>query len=197
MTAAAQGGRIGPNALLQLVPVLEAAGGPALRRDIFALGGVTDLPSGDGLIDEAPVAAVHQALRAQLPDQAPALAWAAGVGTADYILAHRIPAAAQWLLRHLPARLAGPLLVRAIARNAWTFAGSGRFSVVRVWPPVFEIADNPVVRGERADHPICHWHAAVFQRLFQVLVHPEMTCTETDCGAAGAGACRFELTRRA
>jgi divinyl protochlorophyllide a 8-vinyl-reductase len=45
-------------------------------------------------------------------------------------------------------------LGKAIARHAWTFAGSGRFRVVA--PLVFEIADNPIVRGEVSDVPLCH-----------------------------------------
>jgi bacteriochlorophyll 4-vinyl reductase len=37
---------------------------------------------------------------------------------------------------------------------------------------VFEIADNPVVRGEHSETPLCHWHAAVFERLFSALCGP-------------------------
>jgi divinyl protochlorophyllide a 8-vinyl-reductase len=123
-----------------------------------------------GLIDEAPVARLHQAMRAEVPDLAPALAWEAGVRTADYILAHRIPRAVQAVLKAAPAWVAGPVLSRAIAKNAWTFAGSGRFEVVRAWPAVFLIHDNPVVRGSGRRRPLCHWHRGVFERLFRALV---------------------------
>jgi divinyl protochlorophyllide a 8-vinyl-reductase len=194
MTAAA--GRIGPNALLQLAPVLERAGGVGLRETIFAAGGVQGLPGLDAMIPEGPVAAVHQALRARLPDRAAALAAEAGARTADYILANRIPKPAQTLLRVLPRALSAPLLAKAIARNAWTFAGSGGFRVVSTRPMVFAIADNPVVRGEVAGTPVCHWHSAVFRGLFAALVDPGTQVTETACCACGAPACRFEVTFR-
>jgi divinyl protochlorophyllide a 8-vinyl-reductase len=187
------GAKIGPNALLQLVPVLDRVGGTELRGHLFASGGVFELPDGSAMIDEMPVARVHQAMRRELADLAPTLAWAAGKRTGDYILVNRIPRAAQYLLHLLPTRLAVPMLTRAIARHAWTFAGSGRFSVKGGAMPVFEIADNPMVRGEFGPHPVCHWHAAVFERLFTRLIDPAFRCEETACCAAGAPACRFEM----
>jgi bacteriochlorophyll 4-vinyl reductase len=129
-------------------------------------------------MDEAPAARLHQALRAEMPEVAPMLAREAGWRTGDYILAHRIPKPAQRLLRLMPARLAAPILARAVKNlrgvgavpgglaHAWTFCGSGEFRLVSTWPVVFEIADNPVVRGEHSETPLCHWHAAVFERLF-------------------------------
>ena len=47
-------------------------------------------------------------------------------------------------------------------------------------PMVFALADNPVVRGEVDDHPLCHWHAAVFERLFRALIAPQTRVVETD-----------------
>jgi divinyl protochlorophyllide a 8-vinyl-reductase len=189
----AAAGRIGPNALTQLLPLLEMAGGVELKDRLLARAGVFELPDMTGLIDEAPVARLHQAMREAVPDLAPALAWEAGVRTADYILAHRIPQPVQTLLRLLPARAAGPVLTKAIAKNAWTFAGSGRFEVVRGWPAVLLIHDNPVVRGERATAPLCHWHRGVFERLMRVLVTDRVRVHETACCACGAPACRFEV----
>jgi divinyl protochlorophyllide a 8-vinyl-reductase len=195
VTPAAEG-RIGPNAVLQLVPVLRDAAGEAVTAKLLARAGVVDLPDPDaGLMAEAPAARLHQALRAEMPDAAPRLARAAGLATGDYILAHRIPGRAQTLLRLMPARLSAPVLSRAVARHAWTFCGSGAFRLVSAWPPVFEIGDNPVVRGERSEMPLCHWHAAVFERLFATLCGRTWRCTETACCAQGAAACRFELAR--
>lgn len=188
----ATSGLIGPNAILQLLPILEQAGGAAFRNHVMAEAGVFAAPSDTGLMPEAPAARMHQALRAIEPELAPALSWAAGRRTAEYIMAHRIPQLAQMVLRVLPGRLAGCVLTKAIARHAWTFAGSGSFSVAA--PLVFEIADNPIVRGERSDHPLCHWHAAVFETLFSELVDPALRCAETACCATGARACRFEMT---
>jgi divinyl protochlorophyllide a 8-vinyl-reductase len=186
-------GRIGPNALTQLLPLLEKAGGEELRETLLARAGVFELPDMSGLIDEEPVARLHRAMRAEVPELAPSLAWEAGVRTADYILAHRIPRPVQAVLKRLPAVVAGPVLSKAIAKNAWTFAGSGRFEVGRGWPAVFHIHDNPVVRGEQAEGCLCHWHAGVFERLFRVLVTDRARAREVACCACGAPACRFEV----
>ncbi len=192
----AAGGRIGPNAVLQLVPVLRDEAGEAVTARLLARAGVPELPDPEaGLMEEAPAARLHQVLRAELPEAAPRLARVAGLATGDYILAHRIPKKAQALLRLMPARLSAPILARAVAKNAWTFCGSGAFRLVATWPVVFEIADNPVVRGERSETPLCHWHAAVFERLFTQLCGRDWRCTEVACCAQGAPACRFELTR--
>lgn len=188
--------RIGPNAVLQLLAVLEEEGGPRLAAHVLALAGMFDLPPETGMIDERPVARVHQALRRDRPEAAPRLAWAAGEATANYIIANRIPKPVLWLLKVLPPAAAARLLTRAIARHSWTFAGSGVFRVASTSPFTFEILDNPVVRGEHAQTPICFWHIAVFETLFRRLVAPDYVARETRCCACGDAACRFELTRR-
>jgi divinyl protochlorophyllide a 8-vinyl-reductase len=181
---------IGPNALLQLDPLLQEAG---LAAPVYAAAGVAGMPDGTEMIDERPVASVHRALRQLAPEAAPALSWEAGVGTGRYILTHRIPRPAQTLLLTLPWRLSARLLAKAIAANSWTFAGSGKFTVKS--PYCFELGDNPLVAGETSPTPICHWHCGVFTTLYAALVHPEMRCTETACCAKGDPVCRFELTR--
>ncbi|MCD1627137.1 MAG: bacteriochlorophyll 4-vinyl reductase [Paracoccaceae bacterium] len=184
-------GLIGPNAVLQLVPLLDRTGGAVWRDMLMTRAGLEVLPDGSDMIPERPVARLHQALRHDRPDLAAQLGGQAGVATGDYILAHRIPAAAQRLLKILPWQLSARLLSTAIARNAWTFAGSGQFLVVS--PLIFELRANPLVQGEVADHPLCDWHRGVFTRLFQTLVHPHLTCHEPRCCATGHAACRFEI----
>ncbi|TCP62361.1 divinyl protochlorophyllide a 8-vinyl-reductase [Rhodovulum bhavnagarense] len=194
-TLSGHAGRIGPNAVLQLLPVLEAAGGAALRDDLMQAAGLNEPPSDAGLMDEGPAAAMHRALRARLPGRAPDLLREAGARTGDYILAHRIPALAQRVLKLLPSAMAAPILAKAIEKNSWTFAGSGAFRVVSTRPLVFELTDNPLIRGESAPHPICGWHEAVFDRLFQTLVDKRLRTRETCCTASGGGLCRFEIGR--
>jgi divinyl protochlorophyllide a 8-vinyl-reductase len=189
--------RIGPNAVLQLVPVLDRTVGRAERVRLVTGAGLFEMPDGSAMIEEGPVARLHQNMRRDMPDLAAAMADAAGQRTGDYILAHRIPRPARLLLQSLPAYASSRLLAKAIARHAWTFAGSGRFRVASRAPLVFEIADNPLVRGEHAPGPVCHWHAAVFARLYAQLVASDYRCVETDCCANGARACRFALTRAA
>ena len=185
---------IGPNAILQMLPVLEETGGPALVDRIVAAAGLFNLPDGSSMIPEGEAGALHQALRRVCPSQAPDLAAQAGERTARYILAHRIPKPAQHILKALPAPLAARSLARAIGKHAWTFAGSGRFEVETPWR--FKIHANPIVRGEASQHPLCHWHSAVFAKLYQSLVAPDCTCRETSCCAQpGQTACTFELTR--
>lgn len=186
---------IGPNAVLQLLTVLEEEGGPRLAAHILAQGGMFEMPPQTGMIDERPVARIHQALRRDMPDLAPRLAWAAGEATANYIIANRIPAPVRWLLRALPPKPAARMLTKAIRKHAWTFIGSGNFRIVSTHPFTFEIVDNPVVRGEHAKKPICFWHTAVFETLFRRLVASDFTARETRCCACGDEACRFELTR--
>lgn len=188
-------GMIGPNAVTQMLDVIAEENVPGAEAHFLRRAGLTARPSLDGMIPEVPAALLHQAVREDWPRRSPDIAAEAGVRTAAYILRHRIPRPAQALLRALPASLSGPLLARAIASNAWTFAGSGQFRILSFWPMVFEIVDNPVTRGAHSTHPICHWHAAVFETLFDALVHPGIRCKETECCAMGAPACRFELIK--
>ncbi len=187
--------RIGPNAILQLVPVLDDGLGVDARVALCKTAGIVELPDGNSMVDEEPIARLHQALRREAPELAPELARRAGIATGDYVLANRIPGFARTLLKLLPARLSAPLLARAIEKHAWTFTGSGTFRIAAMKPMVFEITDNPVVRGEHASEPVCHWHAAVFERLFRRLVHDDYRAVETECAAAGGDCCRFELRR--
>src|SRR6056297_2835466 len=126
------GARVGPNAILQTAAALEAQGGRALARQVFdaaGLGALLDDPPA-AMVPEAQAAALMRALHATLPpDTARRVSHDAGHRTGDYILQNRIPAPARALLRVLPARLAAPILLRAVAAHAWTFAGSGRVEI--------------------------------------------------------------------
>lgn len=188
--------RIGPNALLQLIRILDHFEGRALRDRIFAAAGVLPPPPDAGMWPETDCAAVHQTLRHELPDRASGLLRLAGIATADYILAHRIPPLAQRLIRALPGVIAAPILAGAIAKHAWTFAGSGRFAVERWFPLTFRLEGNPLITGEHAETPLCDWHAAVFERLFRRLIWPGAVVEEVDCASTGADACRFVLHAR-
>lgn len=190
-----EAGRIGPNAILQLVSVLERRGEGKLLSAVLAEAGVERPAPDAGMLPETDCAALHQALR-RLSPAAEALLEEAGLATGDYILAHRIPGPAQAVLRGLPGALAAPILTRAIARHAWTFAGTGAFRVERSRPLVVAVARNPLVAGWRAVTPQCIWHVAVFRRLYGRLVWPDVQVRETACCACGDAACRFEIAPR-
>lgn len=169
-------------------------GGPERVAQMLARAGLFGPPAATGMIPETHAARLHRVLREEEETLAPVIAHEAGRRTGSYILAHRIPKPAQLLLRALPAPLAARALSQAIAKHAWTFAGSGRFQVVNPW--TFEIADNPLVRGETSDLCLCDWHAGVFTRLYSTLVAADAVCSETKCCARrGDDRCRFEITR--
>jgi divinyl protochlorophyllide a 8-vinyl-reductase len=188
-----EAGRIGPNAILQLVDVLERRGEFELCRSVLEEAGVMRPPKDARMLPEADCAAVHQALRRVCPD-ADGLLEEAGLATGDYILAHRIPKAARAVLRVLPGVLAAPVLTKAIARHSWTFAGTGEFRVEGSRPLVLSVVRNPLVAGWRAASPQCIWHVGVFRRLYGRLVWPGVKVTEVACCACGDPACRFEVS---
>lgn len=186
-------GLIGPNAVLQLVPVLESVLGEQRARALCLRAGLSALPSDQHLMDEHPAHALHLAVRELHPTEAQAWLNEAGKRTADYIMAHRIPALAKRLLKILPASIATPLLLKAISKHAWTFAGSGEFKVVSARPPVVELRNNPLIAGENSDGPLCHWHTAVFTRLFTSMIRQGVYWQETECQGSGSTKCRFEM----
>jgi divinyl protochlorophyllide a 8-vinyl-reductase len=193
-----RGGRIGPNAITRVAQALREEVGDAATRAVFAraaLDAYLDEPPLE-MVDEAQVRRLHAAMGEAIGTvRAAAVAREAGTLTGDYLLAKRIPGPAQAVLRRLPAALAERMLLAAVGRHAWTFAGSGRFTATPGAPSVVEIADNPLCRGVVADAPACHFHAATFERLWRTLVSPQVRVVETACCACGAAACRFELRR--
>lgn len=187
-------GLIGPNAVLQLLPILDQLGGTERRDQMLARAGICCIPDGTSMIPETEAARLHHQLRREEPAKAPALARQAGTRTADYILKNRIPTPVQWMLKALPAEPAAALLSRAIAKNAWTFVGSGQLTVADAW--TFTIENNPLIAGESSDFCLCDWHAGVFSRLYQALVCRSAVCHETRCGAQTSGnLCAFSIGR--
>ncbi|OYQ36580.1 bacteriochlorophyll 4-vinyl reductase [Niveispirillum lacus] len=188
--------KIGPNAILQLVEAVRTAHGE---------GGVTDLLNEAGLapyldalrgvmVPEQEVIRLHHAaVRRFGPADAARLARTAGRLTGDYLLERRIPVAAQWLLKRLPARVASRLLLWAVAKHAWTFAGSGIFAVEQAAPAIITIQNSPMGRHRYDGVPVCDFYVGAFERLYEVLIHPQAQAQETDCIAAGAPLCRFQI----
>lgn len=181
---------IGPNAVLQTEAALMEAGGRDLAARVFAHAGLSHLLTerpGE-MIDEVIPKALFAALFALLPqDEALQIAHRAGALTGAYILENRIPAPVRTLLKLLPARFAAPLLLSAIQKHAWTFAGSGACTVRTGAPSRIEIENNPLAM------PGCAWHVGVFEVLFGSLVSPNVHVGH-DHGPRLAGApCRFEI----
>ena len=187
--------RIGPNAVTRLAEALEALRGAGGAGPVFGRAGLAHRLASppERMVEEQEVIALHAALRAMLPAaEAEAVAADAGRRTADYLLAHRIPRLMRAVLPRIPARLAAWVLLQAIGRHAWTFAGSGRFAVLPGFPVRFSIAGGPLARGVTSQDPVCAYYAATFEVLFRTLVHPATRVVETACEATGAAACVFE-----
>jgi divinyl protochlorophyllide a 8-vinyl-reductase len=187
-------GRVGPNAAIQLLRVLPMVADPDTVRRILLTAGVPEwaVHAPVDMVDERSVAALHRVTRTILDKEDGLFVLAeAGALTGDYILANRIPGWARAALKALPARICSRLLARAITAHAWTFVGSGRFVCSPTDGLSFEIWSNPLCLGECSDAPICVWHAAVFQRLYQALASRTARVVETHCSARGDACCRF------
>ncbi|WP_167853528.1 bacteriochlorophyll 4-vinyl reductase [Roseovarius aestuariivivens] len=182
---------IGPNAILQCRPALEALVGPALTRRTFAKAGLSryldDPPS--AMVPQTEVTALHRAILEGLSQpEAERVIRDAGRRTGAYIVQNRIPRLARLILRALPARLSGPALLRAIERNAWTFAGDADVFQESGPPMRLAILGNPLAVGR------CDWHCAVLQSMFQALVSRRAHVRESGCCARGDPACIFEIS---
>ena len=189
--------RIGPNAVIRLAEAVDALESQSVTRRIFTAAGLARYAAAlpETMVPEEDVTALHHRLRLELgPARAASASWIAGLRTADYLLAHRIPKPVQRLLKPLPKRLAAFIFLKAIGQHAWTFAGSSRFQWAMGRSITLSFDDCPLCRKDRAETPCCSYYAATFERLFRKLIDPDTTVRETECIAAGGGTCRFEVT---
>jgi divinyl protochlorophyllide a 8-vinyl-reductase len=189
-------GRIGPNAITRVGEALQHQLGAPIAERLFAQAGLSPYLGAppQRMVDEGEAGRLHAVMRRELgPRVSAEVSREAGVATAEYLLARRIPMAVQVLLRGLPAPLAARLLLAAIHRHAWTFAGSGRFEAVAGRPTRLTIQDNPLCRGQSSEGPACAYYASTFEHLFRRLVHRRSRIEEVACEAAGADACVFEI----
>ena len=157
------------------------------------------------MVDERSITALYTSLPTQLGHaEAAEVAAHAGLLTGEYLLAHRIPAAAQRVMKLMPAALAARTLLAAIDMHSWTFAGSGRFERQHVehagaagrsrvyWR--LSVANCPLCRGASFAEPVCAYYAATFERIFRQVVATSARVAETGCQATGAPACVFEVS---
>lgn len=171
-------GHIGPNSVIQLKAAMVDALGPEPSEALFERAGYkalfNDPPT--EMIPEVIPQQLFATLFESLPlEQAIHIAEGAGTLTADYIINNRIPAPIATLLRYLPPSWAGRVLLKAIEQHAWTFAGSGVFSLERDKAPSIVIESNPLAMPQGS------WHGAVFERMFKTLVCPGAQ-VQAQCG---------------
>lgn len=191
--------RIGPNAIVRVAEALAERHGEDITLSVFTRAGLPgwlDHPP-TAMVPETDVAALHRALLAELGEpEARAVAAAAGQRTASYLLAKRIPAPARLLLRGLPAGLSARLLIRFIARHAWTFCGSGSFATEQARGVVVTITGGPLRAAGPAASSVAAYYAATFQALFRALVHPETTVAALKRPSETTATCAFSLSWR-
>ena len=196
MSDAAHTGRIGPNAVIRLAEAVDALESRAVTKRLLIAANLAPYADAlpEAMVPEEEVTVLHRRLRSDLgASRAASASWIAGLRTADYLLAHRIPKPVQRLLRLLPARLAAFILLKAIGAHAWTFAGTSRFSWKMGRPVILTFEDCPLCRWDHSATPCCGYYSATFERLFRELIASGTTVTETECIATGGKACRFEI----
>ena len=190
-------GVIGPNAVTRVAEALRELGPETAVRAIFRRAGVErhlDYPP-TRMVDERDVAALHCAMVDLLgAAEAARISSLAGRLTGDYLLANRIPRFAQAILRAAPHAIAARVLMRAIARHAWTFAGGGAFSFAFSPQLTLTLRGSPVCRYLRTEEPACQYFAATFERVLGAMLGPRVRVVETECEASGSDACRFSVT---
>jgi len=188
--------RVGPNAVIRVAEALAEAQGEAVARAVFARAGLLgwlDQPPA-AMVPEADVAALHRALVETLSEpEARGIAASAGRRTAAYLLANRIPRPVQAVLSLLPGGPSSRILLKAISRHAWTFVGSGTFSVTYGNPAVVTITGGPLRAAGAAAPGVAAYYAATFEALFRALVSPRSSVTALRRATEASAACAFAL----
>jgi divinyl protochlorophyllide a 8-vinyl-reductase len=88
------------------------------------------------------------------------------------------------------------LLLPAVARHAWTFAGSGDFTFAAGRDPWVSIAVPRLRAAPDLATPVCAYYRATFQTLLRALVDPGITLADMACLAHGDAACIYHIGHR-
>lgn len=194
--APASQGVIGPNIVIRTAESLTDTVGSELCAKVFGdagLGRHLSHPP-ERMVSESEVAALYRALLAVVGEErACAVALRAGHLTGNYLLAHRIPRSAQRAIACLPRRIGAALLLGAIARHAWTFAGSGRFSYA--WAPglVLRIEDSPLCADARTSAPVRQFYAGAFERVLSAMLGQTLRVSEAPRPGPARADCSFQV----
>lgn len=178
--------------ILSVLSAVDALCPAGTRDSLLSAARITRPPNPGETVREDLVSLLHKAVRTELPaEEAGRVLDLAGQKVGDHVLAHEITKRAQTLLKRAPWHLSVWLLGRAAEQNTWAIFGSGTFDVERNMG--FELRNTPLIRGEEAQAPICHFHVGLFSRLLTELADPNLTCREIACQAMGHDACRFAI----
>ncbi|MEI6046508.1 MAG: bacteriochlorophyll 4-vinyl reductase [Chloroflexota bacterium] len=191
------GAKMGPNSIIQTVGALKEFYGTTKALEILKQGGKErlglELPS--EMTDQREFISLSQMLFRQLDiDPAMRILKRSGQRTAHYLLKNRIPKFAQVILHLLPRQLGLKLLLTAIGKNAWTFAGSGTYSFVLGKSPTITLQNCIGCLDIQASKPVCSYYAGTFETLLKNIIDTRIQVEEIKCQANGASACTFSVT---
>ncbi len=189
--------RIGPNSIIQTVAALREQYGAEMVAAWLRRTGrghlLETMP--DHMLAESEFGAMINDVREWLGMEAAMRALdRSGELTAAYVATNRVPAPIRLLLPRLPVGLALRLFLPAIAKHAWTFAGSGQFgySLRPQWQ--LTLANSVEARGVRSAEPVCSYYRAAFEGLLRRVVSDRIRVREVTCRATGAPRCTFAVT---
>lgn len=188
---------IGPNAIIQVAKVLaERLGNPRAEALVQESTGYSLGALPEHMVPETEALALTTHVMRQLGEgPATSVLHEAGLRTGDYLLANRIPRVAQWVIGVLPKRAGLGILLKSMMAHAWTFAGSGTFSVRRIGAEVeLSFHSCAMCRELASDGPVCDFYAGTFERLVTTLVSRTAIVREVECHAQGGHCCRFVIS---
>ncbi len=160
--------KIGPNSIIQTAQSLIDHCGIEVKNKLLDQAGlskyISELPS--EMVSETEFHAFVQVL---LEDQGKLMTAEilqdSGERTAVYLLKNRIPGFFQTIVKPLPNKLGLKMLLFAISKNAWTFAGSGQFS--------YHISNESyikVVVTHSSNAAVANFYFGTFKRLLGELI---------------------------
>lgn len=186
-------GRIGPNVLIQTARVLERRlGRDVAERALWISAHYTLDALPTEMVREADANALMRYLVAEFGQSiARTMMREAGEATGDYLLANRIPGVARFTLPLLPGPASLRVLLSAIGRHTWTFAGSAQVRITPGNPAVISVSRCPLCAGMHSEIPTCDFYLGTFSRLATALLGQHAWAEEVACEARGDSACRF------
>ncbi|NNJ10861.1 bacteriochlorophyll 4-vinyl reductase [Chloroflexales bacterium ZM16-3] len=187
--------RIGPNSIIQTITSLRETCSPDELRALLAgeaEGYLSHLPH--EMIPEGEFHDLVRLLVARMGiERAGEVLYRSGELTADYVRANRIPAPIRTLLGLFPAQISLRLLLPAISKHAWTFAGSGKFSFSLSLTPSVSIGKPEGQDTSGIAAALCCYYCGAFTQMLRRLVSRRIELRETSCQAHGGPACVYQI----
>ncbi|WP_322488268.1 bacteriochlorophyll 4-vinyl reductase [Chloroflexus sp.] len=190
--------RIGPNSIIQTIAALREQYGAETTAAWLRRSGrghfLETMP--DHMLAESEFGAMIRDLRDWLGmPAAMRVLDRSGELTANYVATNRVPAPIRLLLPRLPVGLALRIFLPAIAKHAWTFAGSGQFGYTLRPQWQLTLANSVEAREVQATEPVCSYYRAAFEGLLRRVVSDRIRVREVACRAMGAPRCTFAVSR--